>query len=173
VRAGGRAFFSERYWLKGGRISLQHLFGGCVAIDFQTASGQYIARISPKRRTQMHFRERGNVIQIIRTTYDSGSKKGKNEIVGRLKKAKPEISEALEKTLNTEERKELTAWIKGHATSERLKRELAVRTLPEQLALAKEWFKGQKGDDARVLAAALHPAWIQLRGVLKRNGLAE
>jgi hypothetical protein len=121
----------------------------------------------------MHFRERGNVVQIIRTKYDSGSKRGKNEIVGRLVKANPQISDALESTLTSEERKELAAWIKGHATSERLKRELAVRTLPEQLALAKEWFKSQKGDDARILAAALSPAWVQLRMVLKRNGLVE
>jgi hypothetical protein len=121
----------------------------------------------------MHFRERGNVVQIIRTKYDSGSKKGKNEIVGRLVKANPQISDALEKTLTTEERKELAAWLKGHATLERLKRELAVHTLAEQLALAKEWFKAQKGDDARILAATLLPAWVQLRGVLKRNGLVE
>lgn len=121
----------------------------------------------------MHFRERGNVVQIIRTKYDSGSKKGKNEIVGRLVKANPQISDALEKTLTTEERKELAAWLKGHATLERLKRELAVHTLAEQLALAKEWFKNQKGDDARILAATLLPAWVQLRGVLKRNGLVE
>lgn len=121
----------------------------------------------------MHFRERGNVVQIIRTTYDSGSKKGKNEIVGRLARANPQASQALEATLTTEERKELAAWLKGHATNERLKRELAARTLPEQLALAKEWFKGQKGDDARLLAATLSPAWVQLRGVLKRNGFVE
>ncbi len=121
----------------------------------------------------MHFRERGNVVQVIRTKYDAGSKKGKNEIVGRLVKANPQISEALEKTLTTEERKELATWLKGHATSERLKRELAVRTLPEQLAFAKDWFKTQKGEDARDLAASLIPAWHALRSVLKRNGLVE
>ena|ERR1700722_17461897 len=121
----------------------------------------------------MHFRERGNVVQIIRTTYDSGSKKGKNEIVGRLVKADPQISDALEKSLTTEERKELTAWVKGHATVERLKRELAARSLSEQLTLAQEWFKSQKGDEARALAATLSPAWLQLRTVLKRNGLVD
>jgi hypothetical protein len=121
----------------------------------------------------MHFRERAHVVQIIRTSYDSGSKKGKNQIVGRLLKANPQIPAALEAALTKEERKELSAWIEGHATSERLKRELAVRTLPEQLALAEEWFADQKGDDARVFAATLVPAWVQLRMVLKRNGLIE
>lgn len=121
----------------------------------------------------MHFRERGNVVQVIRTTYDSSSKKGKNEIVGRLVKNNPQVSDDLKATLTSEERKELSAWIDGHAASERLKRELAARTLAEQLALAKEWFKGQKNDDARALAATLSPAWMQLRSVLKRNGLVE
>jgi hypothetical protein len=121
----------------------------------------------------MHFRERGQVVQVIRTTYNTGSKKGKAEIVGRLVKANPQITEALEAALTPEERKEVAIWIGGHATTERLKRELAVRTLSEQLALAEEWFADQKGDDARVLAATLIPAWAHLRVALKRNGLVE
>ena len=142
-------------------------------IDFPKVNGQYIARNHSERRSKMHFRERGHVVQLIRTTYDAGSKKGKNEIVGRLARANIKVSEELEAALKPDERKELTAWIEGHATVERLKRELAVRTLPEQLALAKEWFKGQKGDDARALAAALIPAWVRFRNLLKRNGLVE
>jgi hypothetical protein len=121
----------------------------------------------------MHFRERGHVVQIIRTSYDPDKKKGKNEIVGRLVKANPQVSEALEAALSTEERKELASWIAGHATFEGLKKQLAAHTLPEQLALAEEWFADQKGDDARNLAATLLPAWSRLRRVLKRNGHIE
>jgi hypothetical protein len=121
----------------------------------------------------MHFRERGHIVQLIRTTYDPGSKKGKNEIVGRLVKANIQVSKELEAALKSDERKELAAWIEGHAAVGRLKKELAVRTLPEQLALAEEWFADQKGDNARVLAAALIPAWIRFRARLKKNGLVE
>ena len=121
----------------------------------------------------MHFRDRGNMIQIIRTSYDAESKKGKNQIVGRLVKSNPQISEALEAALTPEERTELTTWLASHETLERLKREVAVRTLPEQLKLARQWFGDKKDDEARVLAAALIPMWLQLRGVLKRNGLLE
>ena len=121
----------------------------------------------------MHFRDRGAVVHIIRNTRDSHSKKAKNEIVGRLIKANPQVSETLKAALSSDERKELAIWIAGHTTQERLKRELAVRTLPEQLALAEEWFANQKGDNARVLAAALASAWVHLRVVLKRNGLIE
>jgi hypothetical protein len=48
-----------------------------------------------------------------------------------------------------------------------------VRTLPEQLSLAKDWFADQSSDDARLLAATLIPAWAHLRMVLKRKGLLE
>jgi len=121
----------------------------------------------------MHFRERGKIVQIIRTTYDAESKKGKNEIVGRLVKTNLEISPELEAKLGAKERKEVTTWIEGYADTERLKRELAVRTLPEQLALTEEWFKDKKGDDARILAATIYRAWTRLRIAIKRNGLIE
>lgn len=121
----------------------------------------------------MHFRERGQIVQLIRTKYDAAKKKGKNEIVARLNKAKPEISDEIKKTLTPEELKEVAAWVEGYGTVTRLKRELAVRTLPEQLALAKDWFADQKGNDARFLAASLMPAWVRLRATLKKSGLVE
>jgi hypothetical protein len=121
----------------------------------------------------MHFRERNQVVQIIRTKYDADLKKGKNEIVGRMPKSNPTLTDELGAALTKEERKEVLAWIEGHATVGRLKRELAVRTLPEQLALAQEWFVDQKGDEARFLAATLVPAWARLRATLRKNGLIE
>ena len=121
----------------------------------------------------MHFRERNQVVQVIRTRYDAVEKKGKNEIVGRLQRASPKLTDELAAVLTKEERKEVQAWIDGYATVGRLKRELAARTLHEQLALAQEWFTDQKDDNARVLAASIVPAWAQLRATLRKNGLME
>ncbi len=121
----------------------------------------------------MHFRERNQVVQIIRTKYDAALKKGKNEIVGRMTKGNPKISDELAAALTKEERKEVATWIEGHAKVERLKRELSVRTLQQQLTHAEEWFADQKGDDARFLAASLVPAWARLRATLKKNTLIE
>jgi len=119
----------------------------------------------------MHFRERDQIVQVIRTKYDAAKKKGKNEIVGRLPKANPKISDKLGAALTKEERKEVEAWIAGYATVTRLKKELAVRTLQEKLTLAADWFEDQKGADARFLATSLVPAWARLRAVLKKNNL--
>lgn len=121
----------------------------------------------------MHFRERDQIVQIIRTKYDAVLKKGKNEIVGRLVKAKPQLSDELAAALTKEERKEVASWIEGYAKIVRLKKELAVRTLQENMAHAEEWFADQKDDDARLLAASLVPAWIRLRATMKKNGLVE
>jgi hypothetical protein len=121
----------------------------------------------------MHFRERNQIVQIIRTKYDATTKKGKNEILGRLAKANPKISDELSSALTKEERKEVAAWIEGYAKVGRLKRELAVRTLQEQLGLAEEWFADQKGEDARFVAASLVPALVRLRAALKKHGHLE
>ena len=119
----------------------------------------------------MHFRERGQIVQVIRTTYDKGSKKGKNEIVGRLAMPNPVISDDLQNALTAEERGEVESWIKGYGHVQALRRELAAHTLAENLRLAEEWFRGHKSDDARGVAAGVLEAWVHLRAVMKRNGL--
>ena len=121
----------------------------------------------------MHFRERGTVVQLIRTSYDSTTKKGKNEIVGRLVKNNPKITPQLDGVLTDKERKEVKAWIVGNGTTGRLKEQLAAHTLAEQMALEEEWFKGHKGEDARILATTLMGSWLPLRQVMKKNGLIE
>jgi len=121
----------------------------------------------------MHFRERNQIVQIIRTKYDAAQKKGKNEIVGRLQRANPKLTDELTAALTKEERKEVAAWMEGYGTLARLQREIAARTLLERLGLAQEWFVEQKGDEARLLAASLLPAWARLRITMKKNGLIE
>lgn len=121
----------------------------------------------------MHIRERGQIVQIIRTKYDAATKKGKNEIVGRMSKSKPQITTELKSALSAQELKEVNEWIASRATVDQLKRDLAVRTLAETMALAEQWFADHKGDDARQLAESVVQAWFRLRSVLKKSGFAE
>jgi hypothetical protein len=136
-------------------------------------TGNILPTSNAEGKPNMHFRERDQVVQIIRTKYDAALKKGKNEIVGRLVKANPQISAELASALTKDERKEVTAWIEGYAKVVRLKKELAVRTLQENMTHAEQWFADQKGDEARMLAASLVPAWVRLRATLRKNGLVE
>lgn len=121
----------------------------------------------------MHFRDRGNFVQVIRTNLDPTTKKGKNELVGRLVKGEPKVPEELTATLSAEERKEVATWIAGSARIAKLKSELAARTIHEQLALAQQWFSDQKSDDARLLADGVVQAWVRLRMTLKKSNLIE
>ena len=86
-----------------------------------------------------------------------------------MNKANPKVTDELKAALTPEERKEVATWIAGHASVERLKQELAVRTLQERMTLAEQWFDTQKGEDARFLAASLVPAWARLRASLKKK----
>lgn len=138
-----------------------------IVIDF-LGCGQYIG--TRAQEMPMNFKESGRFVQIIRSTGDRGTKKGKNEIVGRLIRANPQVSKELNAALSADERKEVASWIARHASVERLKRQLAVHTLPEQLSLAEEWFSQETGETARFLAASLIPAWGRLRAVLRKNG---
>jgi hypothetical protein len=83
------------------------------------------------------------------------------------------ISAQLDAALTDKERKAVKAWIEDYGGTKRLRRNLAARTLSEQIALAEAWFSERKDDDARVLAATISRSWSQLRTLMKKNGLLE
>ena len=112
----------------------------------------------------MHFRQRNNVIQIIRTVYDPETKKGKNEIVGRLNRTRPEISDDLRNTLTTEEVHEVEGWLDGRLRLEHLQAEIAARTLPDALLMATQWLTNPENEEeARNLFAEIQQAMQKLR----------
>jgi hypothetical protein len=79
----------------------------------------------------VNFRERDQIAQIIRNLYDADSKKGKNQFIGRLAKSNLPIALELEPKLTATERKKVAPSIKGYSEVGRLKREIAVRAVPE------------------------------------------
>ena len=122
----------------------------------------------------MHFRARQNVIQVIRTTYDPTTKKARNEVVGRLRKIKPEVTDELKAKCTREELKEIERWISGGQDLDGLRKEYAARTLVEQMERAASWFAGQgSGESARNLASEIQYSWSNLRAVLKKRELID
>lgn len=83
------------------------------------------------------------------------------------------ISAQLDGALTDKERRAVKAWIEDYGGIKRLKRNLAARTLSEQIALAEAWFSEHKDEDARVLASTISRSWAQLRMLMKKNGLIE
>jgi PHP family Zn ribbon phosphoesterase len=122
----------------------------------------------------MHFRVRKNVIQLIRTKYDDGKKKGVNTIIGTVKLAKPELSADLRQNLTAEEIAAFEIWVKTHHHTDMLREEIAALTLTESINLAEKWFE-REGNSAAAQTAArdiiFH--WQSMRKLFVKSGLLE
>jgi hypothetical protein len=122
----------------------------------------------------MHFRIRNNVVQVIRTTYDSTTKKARTEIVGRLQRADLEPGHDLLEACTSAEVEEVKRWIDSHMKAHAVAAEHAARTLADQTAKAAAWFASTDDlESARVLAAEVQQQWVKLRNQFRRSGLLD
>ncbi len=122
----------------------------------------------------MHFRVRNNVVQVIRTTYDPETQKAKGEIVARMSRANPQISDEMRQSLSAAELTEAQRWIDGQHRLERLSAEHAAWTLADQIDQAARWI--EETDDlaaAGSLMAQAQQSWLHLRVVAKRRQLGD
>lgn len=122
----------------------------------------------------MHFRVRKNVIQLIRTSYDSGKKRAVSSTIGSVKLANPVLGEMLRQQLSVAEIDEFESWMESHHRVNALREELAALSLPETLSLAEKWF-AQENDSpaARRVALEVIFHWQELRKLFARNGLLD
>ena len=122
----------------------------------------------------MHFRTRNKIIQVIRTTYDANSKKGKNEIVGRMPAANPQINDAMIESLSASELQEVEQWLEGQARLNSMQYELAAKTLNETISKATNWFAATSNkEEARTVYAGINQAMRGLKKAVTQAGLLE
>lgn len=122
----------------------------------------------------MQFRERRRVIQVIRTVYDPDLKRGRSELVGKIDKAAPVVTDRLQKSCTAEELSEILTYLDDRHN--RLRNE-AVRagaeTLPAQMREAAEYFRTHRDDDARAFATEIRLAWEDLKTALRDSGFSK
>ncbi|HYH18022.1 MAG TPA: hypothetical protein VD995_05335 [Azospirillum sp.] len=122
----------------------------------------------------MQFRERRRVIQVIRTVYDPGLKRGRSEVVGTLDKAAPAVTEALRAACTAEELEEVGAYLRARLNTQR---GAAVRagaeTLPEQMRKAAEYFRTHQDEEALAFAAEIRAAWEPLKEAMRDAGFSK
>ncbi|AIB12714.1 hypothetical protein ABAZ39_12085 [Azospirillum argentinense] len=122
----------------------------------------------------MQFRERRRVIQVIRTVYDPDLKRGRSELVGKIDKAAPVVTDRLQKSCTPEELSEILTYLDDRHN--RLRNE-AVRagaeTLPAQMREAAEYFRTHRDDDARAFATEIRLAWEDLKTALREAGFSK
>lgn len=122
----------------------------------------------------MQFRERRRVIQVIRTTYDPELKRGRSELVGKLDKTAPAITDALRAACTAEELAEVATYLDGRKETQRSAVVRAgAETLPDQMRKAAEYFHTHQGDKALAFAAEIRGAWDELKTAMRKAGFSK
>jgi hypothetical protein len=119
----------------------------------------------------MHFRFRGNNIQVVKTRPDPETGKQKSVPLGSINRATLAISDSLRKHCSHEELQEIENWVKRYQAVDELKLRHAALTLPEQTAMAIQWLETAGEAEARELADDLISTTAALRRVLNKRGL--
>ena len=97
----------------------------------------------------MHFRRRGNNVQIVKTQPAAEGGKAVSRPIGSANLATGEISEQAAAVLTPEETLEVKGWIARHQAVQTVKREIEYRTLADTLGEVAGWMRGA---DAKLLA---------------------
>ena len=119
----------------------------------------------------MHFRFRGNNIQVVRSQPDHVTGKAKSVPLGSINRATLAISDRLRQNCSADELAEIEAWVKRYQAVDDMKRQHAAVTLPEQMAAATQWFETANPTEAREVADDILTATTVLRRMLNRRGL--
>ena len=119
----------------------------------------------------MHFRFRGNNIQVVKSQKSSPDGKAKSVPLGSINRATLAVSDKLRQSCTPAELAEIAAWVKRYQAVDGVKRQHAALTLPEQTAAAAEWFEQASLEEARQVADDIMATTAVLRRVLNRRGL--
>jgi hypothetical protein len=119
----------------------------------------------------MHFRFRGNNIQVVKSQQTAHDGKAKSVPIGSINRASLKISEKLRDSCTPAELEEIEAWVRRYRAVDRVKFHHAALTLPEQIVAAARWFEQSSPEEARPVADDILSTTAMLRRVLTRRGL--
>lgn len=119
----------------------------------------------------MHFRFRGNNIQVVKSQMDPGTGKAKSVPLGSINRATLVVSEKLAAGCSPGELKEIETRVKRYQSVDELKRKVAALTLPEQISAAIEWLDEADGNEVAEVADDLLAATASLRRALSKRAL--
>ncbi len=119
----------------------------------------------------MHFRFRGNNIQVVKSQKTGPDGKAKSVPMGSINRATLAVSDKLRKSCTPAELEEIAAWVQRYQAVDVVKRMHAALTLAEQMSAAAEWFEQASPDEARQVADDIMSNTAALRRVLNRRGL--
>lgn len=113
----------------------------------------------------MHFRDRGNSVQVLRITYEEESKRPKQTVLGRIPKKTMEPEEDLLKAATPEEQEEIRAWIERNSRILAAKAQATAYSLPEVVRSVVRYFETATNEAER---EALHGMMLEASKRLRR-----
>jgi hypothetical protein len=119
----------------------------------------------------MHFRFRGNNIQVVKSVKTEPGGKAVPTPIGSINRATLTISDKLRSNCTQAELEEIETWVKRYQAVDVIKQQHAAVTLPEQIAAAAQWFERANPEEARQIADDILTTNAVLRRVLNRRGL--
>jgi hypothetical protein len=119
----------------------------------------------------VHFRFRGNSIQVVKSQRDPVTGRAKSVPLGSINRLTLGISAKLRANCTPDELKEIAAWVRHYQSLDALKHKHAALTLPEQIAAAIQWFKVADDSEARQIADDVLTTAAELRSTLNKRGL--
>ena len=121
----------------------------------------------------MHFRVRGNHVQIVKPVEDASGKKNKSKPVGSMNLTTGELNEVAKVTLSPAEVAEAQAWLASHKAAGSKRQELEVATLAERMNDVAKWLRQASAADVALYSEGLGQGMRQLRAALNRATGAE
>ena len=119
----------------------------------------------------MQFRERSQVIQLIRTVYDPKIKRGRSELVGRIDKQTARIDDVIRSACTSDELREIESFLAARSAllSHGATHESASQ-LASRMRLAESYFRTPGSADQALLAAEIFTAWDDLKKAMHKAG---
>ncbi len=117
----------------------------------------------------MHFRIRENAIQLIRTTYDADSKKGKSQSLGTVPRRTMTLSEPTAAKLTPEETAEFEIFVQNYRNSIALQSKAYGYQLCDIVRQAIDAAKTAEGADRDAILSNLALAGQDIRRFLNRK----
>ena len=121
----------------------------------------------------MHFRLRENVVQLIRTTYDSASKRAKSERIGNVSRAQLTLSDDVAKKLTSDELREFETFALSYRLSTKLQAKVYAFQLSEIVRQVLEAAGEAEGEELELIMGNLTQSSQEIRAYIARKARSE
>jgi hypothetical protein len=117
----------------------------------------------------MHFRIRGNNVQLVKTVADPSTGKTTSRPIGSANLTTGRISERAAQSLSGDDVTVVERWLSDRRELEAKRRHFAAQALPMTLADVVRWVNEAESDDVKAIAEELQFAMADLRRALTQK----